>query len=140
MPMLMANPDPFNVSPFKHITKNKKINLIVTKLILITQCFSLFSLKLFTVGDTSRAARAVKAEDPGDSVNSGCCSSFQPPDPSYSTCQEPITFCFKEGKVSPQAQEKYFKMVQTFKSSVGFLKFCMKLAINTAFGGHLNLA
>ena len=39
MPMLMTNPDPFNVRPFTHRTTNKKINLIVTKLILVNSVF-----------------------------------------------------------------------------------------------------
>ena len=69
----------------------------------VTIIFHFFSLKLFTVGDTSGAARAVRAEDPCDSVYSGCCSSLQPPDSSYFTCQELITFGFKEGKASPKA-------------------------------------
>ena len=60
----------------------------------VTIIFHFFSLKLFTVGNTSRAARAVGAEDPGDSIYSGYCSSFQPPDSSNFACQEPITFGF----------------------------------------------
>jgi hypothetical protein len=81
---------------------HKRINFYTLTIISFNFSFSLLlSLVIFTVGDTAGAARAVGAENPGDSINSGHSPSFHPPDSFDFSCQEPITFGFKGGKASP---------------------------------------